>query len=182
MNILLVHLRRHERIKEPSEAIKPWLGDDDTLRMAIGIINHDDSLECVLVRKCDDPNEADHGKHFGRVRFGLWRYDSDGRVFFMDGTVPDVETHERIVRCVRREVETCMRTLRCDSPPPRKKTMNTGTSVRERCYSCHYWNGRRVNESAWCDAWNEDNDGNGSCARWICRKANTKQEKDHEDV
>ena len=63
-------------------------------------------MECILVRKCDDHNEADHGRYWSRQRFGLWRYDSEGRVFFMDGTVPDVEMHERIARCVMREIES----------------------------------------------------------------------------
>ena len=117
---LVVHLRRHGRIKEPSADVKPWLGDDDTLRVAIGIINHDDSVDCILVRKCDDPNEADHGRHWGRTRFGLWRYDCDGRVFFMDGTVPDVEMHERIVRCVKREIESCMHNKEIDRKSEKK--------------------------------------------------------------
>lgn len=111
MNAFIVHLRRHGRIKEPSDDVKPWLGDDDTLRLAIGVIAHDDSVDVILVRNCDNPNEADHGRHWGRQRLGLWRYlpgdigSNSGYVFFMDGTKPDIETQDRIERAIMREIE-----------------------------------------------------------------------------
>jgi hypothetical protein len=114
VNAVVVHLRRHGRIKEPRAAIKPWLGDDDTLRVAIGVIAHDDSVDVILIRNCDDPNEADHGRHWGRQRLGLWRYLPDdvgyngSHVFFMDGTKPDIEAQDRIERAVKREIEAYM--------------------------------------------------------------------------
>lgn len=119
-----VALRRHPRTHESKAAIA-FGYTDPRLRLAIGVIGHDDAVDVVLLRHSDDPLVS-HAGLWPNQHHGRWRWSPSEGLGFMDGTVPDAGQRDAIEQVLLRELRRYALLPPAETMTGPKWTLNDG--------------------------------------------------------